>query len=88
MIVNKGQRSWSHADGGRPAMGGCWLASLESSGGRWPTATSGRRRLAGAGRRRPAVGGWLDVDMWHSMLALEGVALCVILIFFNDIFVN
>ena len=33
-------------------------------------------------------GGWLDMDMWHSMLALEGVALCVILIFFNDIFVK
>ena len=31
---------------------------------------------------------WLDMDMWHSMLALEGVALCVILIFFNDIFVK
>ncbi|KAL6276491.1 hypothetical protein ACE6H2_020092 [Prunus campanulata] len=77
-------------------MGGCWLAALESSGGRWLTVTGGRwRQVAGGGWSEAAGGrwlagggGWLDVDMWHSMLALEEVALCVILIFFNDIFVN
>ena len=33
-------------------------------------------------------GGLPEVDMWHSVLALEGVALCVILIFFNYIIVK
>ncbi|KAL6296351.1 hypothetical protein ACE6H2_004493 [Prunus campanulata] len=69
-------------------MGGCWLAALESSGGRWLAAAGRSWSEEAGGRWLARGGGWLDVDMWHSMLALEGVALCVILIFFNDIFVN
>ncbi|CAL8169352.1 unnamed protein product [Prunus armeniaca] len=41
-------------------------------GGRWPAVGGGRWRWAammvGGGRQL-----WLDMDMWHSMLALEGI---------------
>ncbi|CAL8131012.1 unnamed protein product [Prunus armeniaca] len=54
-------------------------------GGRLVMSDGARRRVAGdGGGRWPASakgGDWLDVDMWHSMLALERAALCVILIF-------
>ncbi|CAB4293829.1 unnamed protein product [Prunus armeniaca] len=64
--VNKGQQIWSHVDGGRPA--------VEVSGCRWLEVASGGRPEVvggGAGRWLADGGGWLDIDMWHSMLALE-----------------
>ncbi|CAL8990556.1 unnamed protein product, partial [Prunus brigantina] len=68
---------------------GQWSWSLADSDGRWrrAMAVDGWGRESGDGWLAGG-GGWLDMDMWHSMLALEGVALCVILIFFNDIIVK
>ncbi|KAI5328928.1 hypothetical protein L3X38_028325 [Prunus dulcis] len=58
-LVNKGQRSWSPADGGK-----------------WPAAGVRQWKVAGVQRLESGSGDWLDMDMWHSMLALKGVALC------------
>ncbi|ONI26457.1 hypothetical protein PRUPE_1G026300 [Prunus persica] len=82
--VAGGRRLESDGGGRRRAV------ATNGGGGRWPAAGV-RRWWPAAGVRRwwPAARyDWLDMDMWHSMLALEGVALCVILICFNDIFVK
>ncbi|CAL9001856.1 unnamed protein product, partial [Prunus brigantina] len=85
-----GRRRAMAPDGG----GGRW-PTAGSDGGRWSAA--GVRQwwlVAGSAVEmadRGGVvgdGGWLDMDMWHSMFVSEGVVLCVILIFFNDIFVK
>ncbi|KAL6292725.1 hypothetical protein ACE6H2_000867 [Prunus campanulata] len=77
--------------------GGRWREFNWAAGGEIPAwrpvarfRRGGRRRDSGDGGRRrdSGCGGWLDMDMWHSMLALEGVALCVIFIFCNGIFVT
>ncbi|KAL6286808.1 hypothetical protein ACE6H2_011198 [Prunus campanulata] len=54
-----------------------WAASVV---GGWLVMGGGGRRLADNGRS--AERGLPEVDMWHSVLDLKGVALCVILMFF------
>lgn len=102
VVVAGGRRRESDGGGRRRAVaandgGGRWPAAGVRRW--WPTAEV-RRWWAAAEVRQwwPAAGfwqwwpaaryDWLDMYMWHSMLALEGVALCVILICFNDIFVK
>ncbi|CAL9028740.1 unnamed protein product [Prunus brigantina] len=48
----------------------------------------GCRQQESGGGGRWVASGWLDMDMWHSMLTLEEMTLYVILIFFNDICVK